>query len=106
MLRLVKDGPPERDAELAIMQWAEDTGRAEYPAPWDALCCETVSLSDLADDELGADPYDALAHDGIDAYTGADTVLDGSHDHALMLVGWALLNDDDSQPGETSCYLK
>lgn len=94
MLRLVSESPG-RDAELAIMQWAEDTGRAEYPAPWDALCCDTVSLSDLADGELDDDPYGALANDGIDAHTGADTVLGGSHDHALMMMGWALLGADD-----------
>jgi len=65
----------------------------EVPS-WDALC-EAVSLSDLAQDELMDDPYAALSDDGIDGYSGADTVLDGTHDHALMLVGFALLGEDD-----------
>jgi hypothetical protein len=54
-----------------------------------------VSLCDLAADDAGADVYSALGEDGIDAYTGADTVLNGTHDHALMLVGFAMIGIDD-----------
>jgi hypothetical protein len=89
------DGRLSREAELSLLQWQQDMGRVELAAPWDAMCGELVSLSDLAQDELLVDPYSALADDGIDAYTGADTVLDGSHDHALMMAGWAMLEVDD-----------
>jgi hypothetical protein len=65
-----------------------------YIPPWDALSCAD-SLSDCADASLLDDPYAALGDDGIDGYSGADTVLDGSHDHALMLVGFALLEVTD-----------
>lgn len=63
---------------------------------WDAMC-EAVSLSDIAQDELLGDPYAALADDGIDGYSGADSVLDGSHDHALMLVGFAMMENDEHE---------
>lgn len=89
--------PLSAEVELHILQWTQDIGNADAPPLWDALSTDWVSLSELDSDTFDADPYDALAHDGIDAYSGADTVLDGSHDHALMMLGFALLGDDDGE---------
>ena len=93
-LKLIK---PEldRDTELLLMQWSQDNGRATEACVWDALH-GAVSLDELAEGHYDDDPYDALSRDGIDGYSGADSVMDGSHDHALMLVGFALLGDDDA----------
>jgi hypothetical protein len=91
MLRLVAAGKWSTTSPN-LQQIPKD---CEEPAPWDAMSRELVSLSDIAQDELLGDPYSALADDGIDAYTGADTVLDGSHDHALMMAGWAMMEVDD-----------
>ena len=91
MLKLV-----EVDFERAeLLMLAVLADEDDPPHPVDAMSRELVNLSDLAQDELLGDPYSALADDGIDAYTGADTVLGGSHDHALMMAGWAMLEVDD-----------
>ena len=86
------------DFQTAESQIEALVSRGEHipTMPWDAYATGPVSLSDPAQDELLGDPYSALDHDGIDAYTGADTVLSGAHDDALRMVGWAMLemNDD------------
>lgn len=89
--------PISRSAELAVLVGTQLYADPRHPVLWDALSRDTVSLSDLAEGEFDDDPYAALANDGIDAHTGADTVLDGSHDHALMMVGWALINAGDDE---------
>lgn len=76
--------------EIQLMVWVEQARLLETPSYTDALA-HADALPDVPDE----DPYAALGCDGIDAYSGADSVLDGSHDHALMLVGFAMMENDD-----------